>query len=223
MTVLKKQALNKKNIVIVVVIISVLAIIGIIINIILSQSGKRDSVTTTKNVDSSKTTSTKQKSQTLKINGITLTGAPNCTIPDKVLMSDFLGYSLTTIVAKYGGVSQLHPEYTSQVITCENDNYFIRINSTKTNQIADYIEIQEKEFGTCDAGIDNVLPWVDKSMRAVGLDPGTKGSATYDTEDYRSQVEYNNYTIGQYKTYLTVECNITGDYIGVLAVLAEQQ
>jgi len=212
MTELKKKLLTKKNILILICLFII--IIGVIIAITLSTN--KDNKTA--NADNK--TSTNKTVQSLTISGIAVSGATNCTIPSKVIMTDFLGLSLADIATKYGGTSQLNPKYSAQVITCENNNYLIRINFTNSKMIANYIEIQEKEFGTCDAGIDKVLPWVDKSMRAVGLDPSTKGTATYDTEDDRSQVEYDNYLIGDKNTYLTVECNITGNYIGVLAVLA---
>ncbi len=213
----RKSKGKNKNLVIVGIGLGALVIIGLIITvIILSTSKKSDSGAI---VNKSNSTST-AKTITVVSNGITSVGAADCTIPNKVLMSDFLGYSLTALIAKYGGASQINPKYTGQLIICENDKYFIRITAMNADQIANYIEIQEKEFGSCDAGIDNVKPWVDKSMTAVGLDPTTKGASTYDTGDGRSQIEYSNYMVGDKKTYLTIECNVTGDYIGVLTVLA---
>lgn len=217
MTELKKKLFTKRNILILVILL-ILASASIWFIVFNNQKSNDDSNTdnSSKNINK-----TEQKSQEMTIGEVKISGKSDCTIPNKVVMTDFFGYSLSDITAKYGGVSQLNPKYSSQVITCENDNYFIRINFTDSKMIADYIEIQEKEFGTCESGIDNVLPWVDKSMRAVGLDPTTKGVATYDTEDYRSQIEYDHYMIDGKDTYLTVECNISGDYIGVLAVLAD--
>ena len=194
------------------IVLGILIITGVIATVIILSAPKKASDS---NIE---TPQISQKLQTVVLNNITLTGTPDCTIPDKVLMTDFLGYPLATLVAKYGGVSQIHPEYVPQVIVCENDNYFIRINAWKTDMIASYIEIQEKEFGSCDAGISRVLPWVDKSMLAVGLDPTNKGAATYDTEDNRSDVEYNDYILDGKKTQITIACTITGDYIDVLAV-----
>lgn len=208
---------KKKSLIYIYIGLGVLVVIGLIITIVILSGSKKDD--TSKSTNSSNSSSTSVKKISVDVKGVAYTGAADCTIPNKVLMSDFLGYALSTLVAKYGGVSQIHPTYASQVIKCENDHYYIAINATKTDQVADYIEIQEKDFGTCDAGINNVLPWVDKSLSAIGMDPTTKGSATYDTEDDRSQVEYSDYMVGDKKSYLTVECNVTGDYIGVLTVL----
>ncbi len=218
-----KPSEKKKSLIYIYIGLAVLVIIGLIVAVIILTGSKKDgNNNTAQSSNSSSTNKTSTKAQSVVIGGITYTGTADCTIPNKVLMSDFLGYPLSTLVAKYGGVSQLHPTYASQVIRCENDHYYIAINATKADQVADYIEIQEKDFGTCDAGINNVLPWVDKSLNAIGMDPTTKGSATYDTEDDRSQVEYSDYMVGDKKSYLTVECNVSGDYIGVLTVLMRQ-
>lgn len=213
---MKENKPKRKRLLIIGAIIVICLIIGVVVWLNSSKNASNSSINTTNQSQSSQASQTKL---TVTTNNIISIGASDCVIPDKVLMTDFLGYSLTSLIAKYGGISQLNSAYVPQVIVCEDNNYYIRITSTAADQIANYIEIQEKEFGYCNAGIDNVKPWVDKSMLAVGLDPTTKGSPTYDTGDNRSQIKYSSYMVGDKKTFLTIECNITGDWIGVITVL----
>ena len=149
-------------------------------------------------------------------------GVRACVIPSKVVMSDFLGYSMKTLSEKYGGEYKVGADGYAWSIICESDNYWIDIAATKKDQIADYVIIQLKEFGSCTAGINNVLPWVDKSIKAVGYDPSTKGTPRYDTENDLSQVIYDNYNTGKQTIELIVECNVTGDNIEVDAITTNQ-
>ncbi|MBP9758848.1 hypothetical protein KBD45_04065 [Candidatus Dojkabacteria bacterium] len=142
-----------------------------------------------------------------------------CEIPNSIKMSDFLGFQMKDLAEKYNAEYKVMDSGYALNIMCENDNYKVNIMSTKKDLIANYVIINLKEFGTCDAGIENVKGWVDKSITAVGYNPASKGTARYNTESDLSQIIYDNFDTGDKKIELLVECNITGSYIAVNGIM----
>jgi len=145
----------------------------------------------------------------------------NCTIPNSMKMSDMIGVSMKELAERYGATYKVYDSGYAANIMCENEKYKINIMSTQKDLVVNYVIMELKEFGYCTAGIENVAKWVDKSINAVGYNASTKGSARNNTENNMSQIAYDNYNDNGKKMILAVECNITGNYIGVNAILTK--
>ncbi|MEI7741980.1 MAG: hypothetical protein WCJ29_05790 [bacterium] len=145
--------------------------------------------------------------------------AKTCVIPNKLKLSDFIGLPMKDLADKYGGEFKLYPNGFASNIVCENDAYKVNIMATKKDHLADYVLMEFKELGYCEAGINNVKAWADKSITAAGYNPATKGTPRINTENNMSQLNYDDYNTGDKNIILIVECNITGNYITVGAVM----